>query len=89
VPLLSTLPPRDTKLPLEPTHTKSLASPSMLSLADQKLGHTEETDMLVDVEDLTINEAVVDSPTVAEVVEELLEVEAPDNLRTHDFLIPT
>ena len=83
MPLSSSPPQRDTKLRLQPTLTQSPAKPSMLSLVDQRLVHTEETDTPVDAEDLT-SEVEVDSPTVAEAVEEHREDEAPQ-LRTHDF----
>lgn len=80
-------PLQDTKLLPPPTHTMSVESLSTLNLDDQRLELTEETDTLVDVEDLT-NGVEVDSLNVVavdKVGKVLLEVGALEHLRTHDL----
>lgn len=70
--------PKDTKPPLPQIHTKFLERQSTLSLADQNLVPMEGTDMLEDVE-VSTNGVAVNSQTEAEVVEELLAVEAQEH----------
>lgn len=43
--------PKDTKLPLLPTHTKFQERPSMSSHVDQRQAHMEAMDMLQTVEE--------------------------------------
>jgi hypothetical protein len=83
VPLSSTLPRKDTKLPLLPTPIKSLERQSTSNLDDLRLEHMEEMDTQEDVEDLT-SVVVVVSPTAVEVVKVLPEDEVQDNLRMHE-----
>jgi hypothetical protein len=72
------------KLPPPPIPTKWWGSLSTSSPADLKLVHTEEMDILEDVEAWT-NEGGVDSSNVGVEVEELLVAEAQAKLPPHDL----